>query len=30
MPSTGVPTDPALRSAWGWLNEATGEVSESP
>ena len=26
----GVPMDPGLRSASGWLNDATGEVSESP
>ena len=26
----GVPIEPGLRSACGWLNEATGEVSDSP
>ena len=29
-PSIGVPIEPGLRSLSGWLNEATGEVSESP
>src|SRR4051794_34589911 len=29
-PRMGVPIDPGLRSACGWLNEATGEVSDSP
>jgi hypothetical protein len=29
-PSMGVPIEPGLRSRWGWLNAATGEVSDSP
>ena len=29
-PSIGVPIEPGLRSLSGWLNEATGEVSERP
>ena len=29
-PSMGVPMEPGLRTLSGWLNDATGEVSESP
>ena len=29
-PSIGVPIEPGLRSRSGWLNEATGEVSDRP
>ena len=29
-PAIGVPIEPGLRSVSGWLNEATGEVSDSP
>ena len=29
-PSIGVPIEPGLRSRFGWLNDATGEVSDSP
>ena len=29
-PSTGTPIEPGLRSMSGRLNEATGEVSDSP
>ena len=29
-PSTGVPIEPGLRTRSGWLNDATGEVSDSP
>ena len=29
-PSIGVPIEPGFRSRSGWLNEATGEVSDSP
>ena len=29
-PRTGTPIEPGLRSMSGWLNDATGEVSESP
>ncbi len=30
QPSTGVPIEPGLRTLSGWLNEATGEVSDRP
>jgi hypothetical protein len=29
-PSIGVPIEPGLRSLSGWLNDATGDVSDSP
>ena len=29
-PRIGVPTEPALVGRSGWLNEAIGEVSDSP
>ena len=29
-PAIGVPTKPGLRTLSGWLNDATGEVSDSP
>jgi hypothetical protein len=29
-PSIGVPIDPGLRSWPGWLNDATGAVSDRP
>jgi hypothetical protein len=29
-PAIGVPIEPGLRSACGWLNDATGEVSLRP
>jgi hypothetical protein len=29
-PAIGVPIEPTLRSRPGWLNDATGEVSDRP
>ena len=29
-PAIGVPIEPGLRTLSGWLNEATGEVSDRP